>query len=191
MEDKRKNNSNDYDFNLFSGENKQHSKSTSSERTVFATSQKRTGQSRSSKVGYASIQHNNKRKHLARRQSRGHAIKRQIILCGECFTVILLIAFLVVLLIKTCSSKSPLKGKWNLDGITKYEFYDDVKGAMVLPSSIYEFTYKIEENKVIIDFVAENANDAEYEFSVDGKTLTLTGGNKATQGIYKLTKEKD
>ena len=100
-------------------------------------------------------------------------------------TVILLIA--IVMFVYSLKS-SPLKGTWSMDDVTTYEFYNHNKGAMILPSVEYEFTYIIEENCLFIDFAYEGAKDAEYIFEIEGNSLILEGGNATTKGRYVLTK---
>ena len=44
-----------------------------------------------------------------------------------------------------------LKGKWDLDGTTAYEFSGDENGALLLPNVTYEFTYEIKKDQIISD----------------------------------------
>ena len=96
--------------------------------------------------------------------------------------------FIIVLLI--VGRKNPLEGRWYMDEVTVYEFYDGSKGTMVLPSAAYEFTYSITDNNLSIDFKYEGAKDAQYIFTIEGNTLTLEGGNTTTQGTYVLKKSE-
>ena len=98
--------------------------------------------------------------------------------------------FLIVLLISIFINRNPLAGKWNMDDVTVYEFGSDHKGALVLPSAEYEFSYKIKENILYIDFVSDKAKDASYTYQIQGDTLTLEGGNETIQGTYVLKKVK-
>lgn len=95
---------------------------------------------------------------------------------------------LIIIVLFIVGRKSPLEGKWYMDEVTAYEFYDGGKGAMVLPSAEYEFTYSITDNNLSIDFTYEGAKDAQYIFTIEGNTLTLEGGNATTQGTYVLSK---
>ena len=44
--------------------------------------------------------------------------------------------------------------------------------ALELPSISYDFAYTIDGNKLMIDYANESVRDSEYEFTVDGNTLT-------------------
>ncbi len=102
-----------------------------------------------------------------------------------------LLALLIVTIVTVISLPSgPLEGKWEMDAVTSYEFYRDGKGAMILPSAEYDFSYAVKENTVYIDFLYDGAKDAQYNFAVDGNTLTLEGGNATTQDIYVLIKSE-
>ncbi len=101
----------------------------------------------------------------------------------------ILLCLLIIALLFLRKS-SPLEGKWYMDDVTAYEFFDSSNGAMVLPSSEYEFTYIIKDNILRIDFDYEGAKDAQYTFAIDGDILTLEGGNATTQGTYVLRKSE-
>ncbi len=102
-----------------------------------------------------------------------------------------LLALLIVTIVTVIFlPSSPLEGKWEMDGVTSYEFYRDGKGAMILPSAEYDFSYAVKENIVYIDFLYGGAKDAQYNFAIDGNTLTLEGGNATTQDIYVLIKSE-
>ena len=58
--------------------------------------------------------------------------------------------------------------------------------ALELPSISYDFTYTIDGNKLMIDYANESVRDSEYEFTVDGNTLTLIGGEGTVGGTYEL-----
>ncbi len=103
-------------------------------------------------------------------------------------TALLAVVVAVLLCLVIFSGSDALKGTWTIDGVTTYAFYGGRKGAMILPSAEYEFQYAIKDDTVQIDFAYEGARDAEYVFSVQGDTLTLTGGSGASQGTYTLTK---
>ena len=62
---------------------------------------------------------------------------------------------------------------------------------MVLHAVSYDFTYTIDGNKLIIDYLNESVHDSTYEFTVDGDTLTLVGGEGTIGGTYELTKTND
>lgn len=130
--------------------------------------------------------HTEERAKIRARQSRKEKQRQRLLVCIGALIVLLIIAVIIVILLPD----SLLEGKWDMDGVTAYEFYKSGKGALVLPSAEYEFTYTVKDNTLYIDFEFDGAKDAQYVFSVEGNTLTLDGGNATTQGIYVLTKSE-
>ena len=104
---------------------------------------------------------------------------------------VILVAGLVALVlgitlgVRSCSKPSII-GRWDLDGTTIYRFEKDGKGALELMLVEYEFSYKIEDGILKIDFVDELALDANYTFDVSKKVLFLTGGPGDAQVDYAL-----
>ena len=82
-------------------------------------------------------------------------------------------------------------GLWNIDGITKYEFDGKGRGKMLLPESNleYEFTYKINENKILIDFDSEDAKDYTYKYSINNNVLKVEGETPGS-GKLEMTREE-
>ncbi len=78
-----------------------------------------------------------------------------------------------------------LKGKWDLDGTTAYEFSGDGNGALLLPNVTYEFSYDIKKDQISIDYENESVRDGTYTFTVEDNTLTLIGG----EGTAEIGKE--
>ena len=113
--------------------------------------------------------------------------KRRRRLTGIGLLVVLLTLAVVIGIVLT---GNPLIGRWNMDAVTSYEFSRNGKGALILPSAQYDFTYTIDDDVLYIDFAYDGAKDAQYAFVVDGDVLTLDGGNSTTRGIYVLTKSK-
>lgn len=104
-------------------------------------------------------------------------------------TVLILI---IVLIVKGCSGGTDvLKGKWDLDGTTAYEFSGDGNGALLLPNVTYEFTYKIKKDQISIDYENQSVRDGAYTFSVDKDKLTLIGGEGTVGGTYTLTRVEE
>lgn len=101
-------------------------------------------------------------------------------------SVILLIVSLV-LLIRSCVNYNPLVGKWAVDSMTSYIFYEDGTGIMVVPRNRYSFTYTMEDDWLFIDFEDEKALDSAFEYDKDGDKLTLVGGNEDNRGTFVLT----
>jgi hypothetical protein len=122
-----------------------------------------------------------------KRKRKNHARKntKRMLLGAICAAAVLVVVLLLILLFR-----DPLVGKWDMDEVTSYTFNANGTGALILPSATYEFTYTTEENQLHIDFAYEGAKDASYSFSIEGKRLTLEGGNNTTQGIFELTRGK-
>lgn len=102
---------------------------------------------------------------------------------------VVVLIFIFILCLRGCKPSNPVVGKWDMDGITSYEFKRNGKGSMILPSSEYQFTYEIAGEELRIDFEYEGARDAEYLFTVTEDQLILDGGNSFTRGAYILTKQ--
>lgn len=120
-----------------------------------------------------------------KKQQQQLMIKRGIV--GLVALAILIL--IIVLIVKGCSGSSDaLAGKWDVDGTTFYEFDGDGKGALILPSKTYDFTYKIDNDQLHIDYVSESVHDGSYTFKINGNKLTLIGGEGTIGGTYELTK---
>lgn len=85
----------------------------------------------------------------------------------------------IVLICKSCSTDKSIIGTWDYDTVTVYRFDKGGKGALELPNSSYEFSYKIDGDKLTIDFVSESATDSTYTFSISDNALTLIGDNSS------------
>ena len=106
--------------------------------------------------------------------------------------ILAVLILIIVLIVKGCSgSIDVLKGKWDLDGTTAYEFSGDGNGALLLPNVTYEFTYEIKKDKISIDYENESVRDGTYTFSVEDNTLTLIGGEGTVGGTYTLTRVEE
>ena len=87
------------------------------------------------------------------------------------------------------SKTDVLKGTWNLDGVTVYQFNGKGTGSLNLPESSYAFTYKIKDNTLAIDFKDETAQDKTYTFTAEKNKLTLTGSAAEGAKAFVLTKQ--
>lgn len=114
--------------------------------------------------------------------------QRRMLMTGIGIIAGLLVAAFALMLFMT--KDSPLVGQWSLDGVTSYAFYKDGKGALMLPTAEYAFTYKVEENVLYLDYADEKAKDAQYVYEIKGDKLILTGGNTTTQGELVCTKSE-
>ena len=128
-----------------------------------------------------------------RSKQRKKRQQQMLLRCGAVGIAILAVLILIiVLIVKGCSGGTDvLKGKWDLDGTTAYEFSGDGNGALLLPNVTYEFTYKIKKDQVSIDYENESVRDGAYTFSVDKDKLTLIGGEGTVGGTYTLTRVEE
>lgn len=118
--------------------------------------------------------------------------QRRLLGISAAVLAIILLVVLIIVIARSCSTgTNVLSGTWALDGTTVYQFDGNGKGAMVLHAVSYDFTYTIDGNKLVIDYRNESVHDATYEFTVDGDTLTLVGGEGTIGGTYELTKTND
>ena len=123
------------------------------------------------------------------KQYKQAKIRRWAIIGGSIAVIVLI----VILLCKGCTGGDVLKGTWDLDGTTVYQFDGKGKGAMILPSNTYSFKYTIneEEKTVSIDFDDEKATDYPYSFAVDKDSLTLYGSVGKESFEYVFSKQDD
>ena len=120
------------------------------------------------------------------RKRKKKQTQRRMVLCGAIAALAVIIVG-IILLAKGCSGGTDaLAGTWEFDGTTTYSFDGSGSGAMELPSISYDFTYTIDGNKLMIDYANKSVRYSEYEFTVDGNTLTLIGGEGTVGGTYEL-----
>ena len=128
-------------------------------------------------------------------RSRRSIKKKKKGIISKLIVLIVLVAIIICSIIFISRTINNVKqynkilGSWTTDGYTVYEFYEKNKGALVLPIATYDFTYKIEENRVYIDFQNEKSIDSDYEFSFKNEKMILKGINK-TSGTYTFTKNE-
>lgn len=118
---------------------------------------------------------------------------------GKAFKIIaisiVLIALIILLVIKNINNKEVLESDSKIIGIfiyedgTKYEFNKNGKGAMYIGKEKYEYTYKEEGNKLIIDFKDEKVHDAKYSYEINNDILKLIGEDGTAGGNYTLKKQ--
>ena len=73
--------------------------------------------------------------------------------------ILAVLILIIVLIVKGCSGGTDvLKGKWDLDGTTAYEFSGDGNGALLLPNATYEFSYDIKKDQISIDYENESVH---------------------------------
>lgn len=122
----------------------------------------------------------NRRRHLARKR------RNQLILRLGTMSALLVVTLVAVVLIQ----KDKLKGTWNYDGTTVYQFDGEGNGMLILPSKDYEFYYEIKKNELLIDFVEENARDFVYKFDVDEDTLILVDKKGEEKVTYTMKRKE-
>lgn len=111
----------------------------------------------------------NRRLASKRKRQRKRKIRTGII-------ALLVLAVLIVgiaLICKSCSTDKPIIGTWDYDTVTVYRFDKGGKGALELLNSSYEFSYKIDGDRLTIDFVSESATNSTYIFEVSDNKLNL------------------
>lgn len=112
---------------------------------------------------------------------------RAILLLILLFIVVAVITYFIVKI--TVFKTDKFAGTWTVDGTTNYEFDGKGKGKLKLPSDEYIFSYKIENDKLHIDYESDKANDSDYEYSFKKDKLVLKGLDTYA-GEYELTKQK-
>lgn len=112
--------------------------------------------------------------------------RNQLILRLGTMSALLVVTLVAVVLIQ----KDKLKGTWNYDGTTVYQFDGEGNGMLILPSKDYKFYYEIKKNELLIDFVEENARDFAYKFDVDEDTLILVDKKGEEKVIYTMKRKE-
>ena len=95
-----------------------------------------------------------------------------------------LIVFLFFFILLIISFKNIIK--WTIDNNTTYEFKKDNTGKLILPISEYDFTYKIDNNTLYIDFKSDKSTDTTYIIKIKKDKLILSNDN----GIFNLNRLK-
>ena len=104
----------------------------------------------------------------------------------------ILLAVIIIIIARRCNTGDDvLSGTWYLDGVTVYRFDGKGNGSLNLPNSTYPFTYKMNDNSLIIDFESEAARDITYSFAVENGKLSLVSVEKGKEITYELTKTSD
>lgn len=127
--------------------------------------------------------------------------KKKNKLLGICMVIIVILSILVVFIVKhkqnvnkqnvqseNIQEENTLIGLWTTDGVTVYEFIENGNGILKLPLNEYNFTYKIEGNKLFINFGSKETRDSNYEYLFEEGKLVLKG-IKGTTGNYIFYKQ--
>lgn len=131
-------------------------------------------------------------------KKRGNKNKdHQRILASVLVVALAVLVLIVTLVCKNYADRNKaiteLLGVWHYDQYTEYEFGEKGNGCICLDnSSHFEFTYKVEDDTLYLDFALDYVTDCQYTFSVDGEKLTLVGGEGTAEAgkVYELTKNK-
>lgn len=135
------------------------------------------------KTNKVEVKSNNKEKNIKVNNQIETKIIDKNILIFILFIIIIIVAILNFIFIKKDDSNKIL-GSF-ATGNTVYTFEKNNKGVMKLPLGDYKFTYKIMDNKLLIDFEDEKAVDPTYEYSLKDNILTI----KDNRGTFKLTRK--
>lgn len=100
--------------------------------------------------------------------------------------IIIIVIIGIVYLLIANKDNGKFEGFWTIDGYTNYEFLDNNKGNLVLPHKKMEFTYKIKNNTLCIDFKDKKIIDKCYEYKFDNKKLVI---KDSSNNVFTLTKE--
>ena len=97
-----------------------------------------------------------------------------------CLLIIVLIGLIFVIKALT-RNKNELVGMWTTDGNTVYQFDEDYTGKLIVHLSEYKFTYKVDGDKLTIDFENnEKSTDVDCNYSIEDGKLVLTNFNGRT-----------
>ena len=134
------------------------------------------------------------RRYNARIAARRRRQRQRMLTIVGLVVVIAVIAVISIILFKPSDTKNDpakadaLSGSWVYDQYTKYEFDGYGKGCMCLENTHYEYSYKIDGNKLSMDFENEAVHDCSYTFAVNEGQLTIVGGEGTSGGTYTLNK---
>lgn len=135
------------------------------------------------------VSHDRKRGRYMREEPVKPPRKKKNRMLPVAIVLVVLAVVLAVVLLRSCSKGDALEGQWRFDEITAYYFDGKGSGALILPEQRFEFRYKVQEDKLEIDFVSESARDFSYTFLIAGEYLTLTGGEGDEMVSYLLARE--
>ncbi len=99
--------------------------------------------------------------------------------------ILMLLLVLLFLLFMNKQPKDKLVGTWTTDGVTIYKFNNNNSGALMVSSKEYKFKYKINKDRLFIDFENERSTDSEYTYSFESGKLILEGDNGSFTFIRK------
>lgn len=112
-------------------------------------------------------------------------LRRRKRLIRRCVAFGLALAAVIVLAVVLFHVFQPAseKGFWTIDGVTSYRFDGKGSGAMVLPAGSYDFSYEMKDGRIYLDFAAETARDADYEYVFrDGCLVFISAPDSSGKG---------
>lgn len=131
-------------------------------------------------------------RHTNKKRRKNH--RRKLILISA--LALVMVIFVVILLFKGCSNdkntNTELTGIWHYDQYTEYEFDSEGNGCMCLDgNNHFEFTYKVEDGVLHLDFALDYVIDCQYTYTVDDDKLTLVGGESTAEvgKVYELLRK--
>lgn len=130
-----------------------------------------------------------RRNHSAKRKAEKKCKQRRMIVIAVILVVVL--SLVTLLIVKSCNKADELKGTWDFDGVTVYQFDGKGNGSLNLPDNTYPFTYEIKDNVVSIDFEGNEAKDAAYNFTVEKDKLVLVFIEDKGTRTYEMTKVEE
>lgn len=125
--------------------------------------------------------------HIARRRPKKKK-RKNILIFSSLFAVVLVITIGIAIFFMI-NKTSPILGTWVYDEYTQYVFEKNGNGCLEVDDVHYEYTYKVSDDKLSLDFSEEVVRDCEYTYIIEKNTLTLVGGKNTDGGTYKLTKK--
>ena len=91
--------------------------------------------------------------------------------------VTLLLLFLIsigmIFFLFKVPKEDKLKGLWDIDGNTMYEFDGKGNGKLIISSNEYNFTYNLDNNNLFIDFEQKESKDSRYIVNIKQEELVL------------------
>lgn len=93
----------------------------------------------------------------------------------------------VALLLKHFTPPSIL-GRWDVDGVTMYEFGENGKGTLILSVREYEFDYKFDGETLTINFPEGIGTNATYTVTLKNNLMYWIGGTGDANNRYLLTR---
>lgn len=124
------------------------------------------------------------------RKNRGG--KRAVIFALPVVALVFIIVAIYIIYTKENIALAELAGVWHYDQYTEYEFDGKSNGCLCLDgSNHFEFTYKVENDILYLDFVLDYVTDCQYSYTVVGDKLTLIGGEGTAElgKVYELQKQ--